>query len=393
MRRPLHLLLVLTLLAVGALALAQGDAPSEAATDGAADPPPVAAALEVDERGWPLGEDPAAVADAAVAAWLERPAVSLVELAGRPTEEVCAALPELVANPPPPEGTRVVLEERRQAESDDPDAASFTYAAVRPVEVLDVVQVDLTRAGEGEVWTVARVGFRVDPAATGRAWLQTPAASLGFVLLSALVLALLLRPSPLRRALATARATVRAHRRTVIATMVLLYATFGAGVLTGGGLPDACGEAVLAVVENATTQLGAVSAYASGDVARAAVVTFYQNFVVVTFSLHFLLSLLLGAPTYLLAIPQFFVLGVPFGLLGGADVAGLVPVVALVLIELTAYFLVVSGGGIVLGTLFRRGFGAYPDAVRRAASLLVPSGLLLLFGAWYEALLLIVFGI
>ncbi|MDF1524438.1 MAG: hypothetical protein P1P87_16675, partial [Trueperaceae bacterium] len=166
-----------------------------------------------------------------------------------------------------------------------------------------------------------------------------------------------------------------------------------AGVLTGGGLPDACGEAVLEVVEGATTQLGAVSAYASGDVARAAVVTFYQNFVVVTFSLHFLLSLLLGAPTYLLAIPQFFVLGVPFGLLGGGDAASLVPVVALVVVELTAYFLVVSGGGILLGTLFRRGFGAYPDAVRRAASLLVPSGLLLLFGAWYEALLLIVFGI
>jgi fumarate reductase subunit C len=387
MRRPLRLLLVVTLLAAGALGLAQGDV----ASDGAAGPAAAPSALDVDDRGWPVGDDPAAVADAAVAAWLERPSLTLVELAGRPTEEVCAALPELVANPPPPEGTRVVLEERRQAETDDPDAATFTYAAVRPVEVLDVVQVDLRR--EGEAWTVARVGFRVDPASTGRAWLQTPAASLGFVGLSALVLALLLRPSPLRRALATARATVRAHRRTVIATMVLLYATFGAGVLTGGGLPDACGEAALAVVEDATTQLGAVAAYASGDVARAAVVTFYQNFVVVTFSLHFLLSLLLGAPTYLLAIPQFFVLGVPFGLLGGADAGSLVPVVVLVAIELTAYFLVVSGGGIVLGTLFRRGFGAYPDAVRRAASLLVPSGLLLLFGAWYEALLLIVLGI
>jgi len=69
-------------------------------------------------------------------------------------------------------------------------------------------------------------------------------------------------------------------------------------------------------------------------------VTFYQNFVVVTFSVHFLLSMLLGAPTYLLALPQFFLLGVPFGLLGGASPLALLPVIVLVAIELTAYFLI-----------------------------------------------------
>jgi fumarate reductase subunit C len=369
-----------------------------AAQDGPADPaavdPPISdtAALPLDERGWPYGDDPAAVADAAVTAWLERPAPTIADLAGRPAEEVCAALPGLVANPPPAAGTEVRLAERRAADVADPAAeASFTYAAVRPGDVLDVVQVDLTRTEEA--WTVARVGFRVDPATTGRPWLQTPTASFAFVVLSALVLLSLLRPGPLRRALARAGETIRLHRRTVVGTMVVLYAVFGLGVLSGTTLPDACGEAVLVVVQDAVGQLGATAAYASGDVARAAVVTFYQNFVVVTFSVHFLLSLLLGAPTYLLAVPQFFLLGVPFGLLGGASPLALLPVIALVAIELTAYFLVVSGGGIVLGTLFRRGFGAYPEAVRRAASLLVPSGLLLLFGAWYEAIVLILGGI
>jgi hypothetical protein len=148
----------------------------------------------------------------------------------------------------------------------------------------------------------------------------------------------------------------------------------------------------MAVLENAIGQLGASAAYGSGDVARAAVVTFYQNFVVVTFSVHFFLVLLFGIPSYLVAIPQFFLLGIPFGLLGGTTFFGLVPVLVLLVLELTAYFLVVSGGGVVLGTLFRRGFGAYPQAVRAAASLLVPAGLLLLVGAWYEAILLIAAG-
>lgn len=389
MRRLVPLALLLTVSFWIGLAFARSATPDPTGADAAAAAP---AALAHDPRGWPVGEDPAAVADAAVAAWLERPAPTIAELAGRPAEEICATLPALVANPPAAAGTEVRVAERRSAPVADPQSeASFTYAAVRPGDVLDVVQVDLRRADEG--WTVGRVGFRVEPAAAGRAWLQSPTASFAFVVLSLLVLFGLLRPSPLRRALARAGDTVRRHRRTVVGTMVVLYAVFGLGVLSGSGLPDACGEAVLVVVQGAVGQFGATEAYGSGDVARAAAVTFYQNFVVVTFSVHFLLSLLLGAPTYLLAVPQFFLLGVPFGLLGGTSPLSLLPAIVLVVIELTAYFLVVSGGGIVLGTLFRRGFGAYPEAVRRATSLLVPSGLLLLFGAWYEAVVLIVFGL
>lgn len=357
-------------------------------------PPALAQEPVLDDRGWPVGADPETVADAAVLAWLEREPVAIAELAALPAEEICRRLPETLQAPPPPPGTRVVLEDRRRLELEDApdDRRAYTYAAVRPGDVLDVVQVDLTRSDAG--WRVERVAFRTTGELDGvRAWLQTPAASAAFVALTLLVLFGLARPSPLRRGLAAGLATARRHRTTVALTMGLLYVTFALGAAAGSTLPPECDDAVLAVIEGAIEQLGASQAYGSGDVARAAVVTFYQNFVVVTFSIHFFLTLLLGVPSYLLAVPQFFVLGLPFGLVGAGSLLALVPMVVLIALELTAYFLVISGGGIVLGTIFRRGFGAYPSAARQAASLLVPAGLLLLAGAWYEAVLLVLLGL
>lgn len=382
------LLATLTLLAatLGATGLAQGAPPAAPAV------PDAPAAIAVDEAGWPVGPVPEEVADAAVAAWLAREPLAIADLAGLPPVEVCRRLPEALQAAAPMPGTRVVIEDRRELAADDPDHRSFTYAAVRPPDVLDVAQVDLVRDGDG--WRVERVGFRSAGELTGvRAWLQTPWASALFVALSVLLIAGLARPSPVRRALAAGLATARDHRGIVATTMVLLYGVFALGAGAGAALPDECDAAVLAVVQGAIEQLGAQAAYGSGDTVRAAVVTFYQNFVVVTFSIHFFLSLLLGVPTYLVAIPQFFVLGLPFGLLGGASAAAWVPMVVLILLELTAYFLVVSGGGIVLRTLFRAGFGAYPSAARAAASLLVPAGLLLWLGAWYEAVLLVLLGL
>ncbi len=343
----------------------------------------------LDDRGWPVGDDPEAVADAAVLEWLEREPVAIAELAALPAEEVCRRLPEALQTPPPPPGTRVVLEDRRRLELEaDDERRAYTYAAVRPGDVLDVVQVDLLPADEG--WRVERVAFRTTGELTGmRAWLQTPTASGAFVALTLLVLFGLARPSPLRRGLAMGLATARRHRTTVLVTMGLLTTVFALGVGTGAALPPECDAAIVAVLEGAIDQVGAGQAYASGDAARAAATTFYQNFVVVTFSVHFFLTLLLGVPSYLVAIPQFFLVAVAFGPIVGSPLLSLLPLLLLLAIELTAYFLVISGGGIVLGTVFRRGFGAYPSAARQAASLLVPAGLLLLAGAWYEAVLFV----
>lgn len=378
------LLTVLCLLAI-AMAGAQEVPPQDPAVA-----PADVGILFLDERGWPVGLVPEEVADAAVQSWVDRPQLAIAELAGRPAAELCAALPALVTAPPA--GTRVVIEDRRETAQEDEGRRVFTYAAARPGDVLDVAQVDLVQDEEGR-WTVQRVGFRPVPDSGIRAWLQTPTASYLMIGLSLAVLLSLFFPSPLRRGLALGLATARRYRGTVLFTMGLLYGVFLLGVVSGASLPDECEAAVLEVVTAAVSQVGATAAYGSGDLPRAAAVTFYQNFLVVTFGLHFLLSLFFGLPSYLVAVPQFLLLGVPFGMLQGTPFLDLLPVLLVIVLELTAYFLMISGGGIVLGTLIRRGFAAYPQALREVASLLVPAGLLLLLGAWYEAYLLLVVGI
>lgn len=370
------LLLLLLLFATG-LALAQ---------------PPLDPPLPLDARGWPTGPDAEQLADAAIAVWLTREPIAASTFAGLDAAAVCAALPAVVQNPPAPAGTQVRIADRLEWGLDESTVVrSFTYAAVRPGDQLDIVQVDL-RLGPDGYW-VERVGFRSSGELTGmRAWLQTPIAAWLFSLLTlVVVVALALPRSPLRRMWRLARATIDEHRRIIAVTMVLLSSVFMLGVGTGSALPEGCEVAVLAIVGEAVNQLGASDAYGSGNIARAAALTFYQNFVVVSFSVHFFLVMLLGLPSYLLAIPQFFLLGIPFGLLGGMPWWGLIPVVLLIAIELSAYFLVISGGGMVLMGVVRGGFRRYPAALRAAASLLLPAALLLLVGAWYEAVLLIGF--
>ena len=331
------------------------------------------------------GDDPAEVADTAVTAWLERPPTVLTDLMGRDTSEVCALLPELVAAPPPPEGTRVNLEDRREHPLDEPDRKRFTYSAVRPLEQLDVVQVDLVR--EEDTWRAVSVGFRVDTA--NRGWLASPIAGGVFLGISLLVLLLLVRPSPLRRVLAAGLGYVREHRRLVFGTMIALYLAFAAGVWSGSALPPECDDAVMAVLGQALGQVGATDALVAGDPLRLAVTIFYQNFGVVTLLL-FWLGLLFGVPAYLLAFPQFFANGLPFGVL--YDVTGplaLLATAVLIVIELTAYFLVVAGGGMLLVTIVRQGLGSFPLALRKTLSMLAIAAVLLILGAWYEVALLL----
>jgi hypothetical protein len=232
--RAFPLLLALLL----GLALAQPPAPAAPtapAADATATP---AAPTTLDERGWPTGPDAAEVADAAVAAWLVREPLAVADLTAMTPAEACLRLPDLVSAPPPPRGTRVITEDRRAVPigGPDDDRAAFTYAAVRPTDALDVVQVDLVRVDD--TWQVQRVGFRAATGPTGvRAWLQTPPASIAFVLVTLVVVLGLVRPSPLRRALAFGLRTARAHRTTIVVTMVLLYAVFGLGALSGAALP------------------------------------------------------------------------------------------------------------------------------------------------------------
>ena len=331
---------------------------------------------------------PAAVADNAVRAWLKRTPFSPVTLAGLPTEEVCRQLPTLLNNPAPPAGTTVNFQNRVARESTEA-TRRYTYPVTFPGDRLSVLEVTLKRQNGG--WRAENVGLQTTAQApTIPAVLQGPAAAWVFAALSLVFLYLLIRPSFFRRWLAEGWGYLREHRRLSIITVVLLYGLFGLGVFTGANLPPVCAQTVTQLVEQGVSQLGAAQAYESGNVARAAVVTLYQNFVmgtiVTTYGVAFISF---GVLAYILNAARFLALGVPFGFLTQSDPATLLSIVILILVELMAYVLVTAGGGMLLVTLIRGGFAAFRLAFRKLTLMLPIAFLLLVIGAWYEAAIII----
>jgi hypothetical protein len=333
----------------------------------------------------PVAEE---VADAAARSWLEQEPVNLISLLGLPAEEVCLALPALLTNPPPPAGTTINFSARRESASDDPNVRIFSYPMTLGTNQTEVLRVTLERREDS--WEATSVGYNLASlTGQGRAWLQGQPAQLLFIAFTLLVLYLLLQPSFLRRWLAAGLQIIRQHRRLVIGTLVVYYLIFFSGTLVGTTLPAPCATAVLEIVNTAVTGLGATEAYASLNIARAAVVTFYQNFMTVTLTVLFTAALLFGFPAYLLAAASFFTQGIPFGLLGGGSLLDFLFVAILLALELTSYFLIVAGGGMLLITLIREGLGSFRQAVSKLALMLPIAMVLLLIGAWYEAAVII----
>lgn len=376
---PHRLLAVLSLLLL-LLGATHAQGPTEAG-DGAA-VTSVGAVAPTELRG---GE-PAELADRAVESWLASESRSLSDLAALDAETVCRELPGLFAAPPPPPGTEVDLTDRRERATGDETRTRFTYAAEVPPERLDVVEVVLVR--DGDAWAVERVGFQV-PEAGGRDFLQSRTAGIGFALVTLAFLIGVARPSPLRRWLAFGAESIRAHRRLVIVTMVAGWAIVGVGLWSGSQLPDACEDAVLVILGSTLDQVGANQALASGDVARTALVIFYQNFMVVTVTALFGSALLLGVPAYLLAGASFLAQATAFGVLGLGGFPEILLVGVLFVLEFTAYFLVVAGGGMLVATLVRGGLGQFGLAYRKLTATLPWAALLLIVGAWYEAAILL----
>jgi hypothetical protein len=337
-------------------------------------------------------EDPGDIADAAVTEWLARAPLSIPQLTTLSPAELCQELPNLLIAPPPPQGTHVNLHDRTRQVSADGNTVTFSYSSrhgTGATEQLQVVQVVLQRTEAGGEWQVVSTGFRVPPPTGLRQWVQTPAASWLFSAFSLLVLFALLRPGPLRTWLARGRDVIRRHRGTYLFTMILLFGFFALGMFTGSQLPAECTDSIIETVATAITAVGATEAYGSGNIARAAAVTFYQNFIVVTMSVTFSLALLFGIPAYLFAIISFYAQAIPFGLPGVFSGADIPFVLLLLLLELTAYFTVVAGGGFFLVTLIRKGFAALPEAFTNLALMIPIAFVLLMIGAWYEAVILL----
>lgn len=379
--RHLAVLWTCLLLPFASWALAQDGAPSEPGASGAV-PPPAGPVVGL------RGDRPEALADRAVEAWLGEQRASFANLSSMATEDLCRELPGLFAAPPPPAGTQVDLEDRRERDTGDPDRLRYTYAAELPGDRLDVVEAVVVR--EGDAWRVERVGFQVD-APSGRGWLGSEVAIVGFVLFTLLVIIGLVRPSPLRRWAVAGLAAVREHRRLVAWTMGLGWAVVALGLWSGSQLPATCEEAVMVILGSTLEQVGATQALASGNIARTALVIFYQNYVVVTVTLLFGSALLLGIPAYLLAGASFLAQSTAFGLLGLGGFPEIVFILVLFVLEFTSYFLVVAGGGMLLSSLVRGGLSGLGEGYRKLASMLPLAGLLLLIGAWYEAVVVIGF--
>ena len=334
------------------------------------------------------GNTPAAAADNAVRAWLKRAPLNPTALAGLPPEEVCRELPALLNNPAPPAGTTVNFQDRVVRENTE-TTRRYTYPVTFPGNRLSVLEVTLKR--QNGRWETQTVGVQTSAQGpTIPAVLQGPAAAWVFAAFSVFFLYLLVRPSFFRRWLAEGWGYLREHRRLSIITVLLLYGLFGLGVFTGANLPPVCAQTVTQLVEQSVSQLGAAQAYESGNVARAAVVTLYQNFVmgtvVTTYGVAFISF---GVLAYILNGARFLVLGVPFGFLTQSDPTTLLSIVILILVELMAYVLVTAGGGMLLVTLIRGGFPAFRLAFRKLTLMLPIAFLLLVIGAWYEAAIII----
>jgi len=347
----------------------------------------VAAAQPAGEPDPQAAPGPAVVADAAVREWLAREPLNPVALSSLPAEEVCRELPALIENPAPPAGTSVNFGNRVER-GGTATTRRYTYPVTFPGERLDVLEVTLER--DGGRWQARRVGVQTPQGPTIPAFLQRPEAAYGFGIFSVVLLYLLVRPSFFRRWLAEGWGYVREHRRLTIGTVVALYGLFGLGVFTGANLPPVCAQAITELVEQGVAQLGAAQAYESGNVARAAVVTLYQNFVmgalVTSYGVAFISF---GVLAYVLNGARFLALGLPFGFLTQADPVTLLTVLILIVVELMAYALVTAGGGMLLVTLIRGRFGGFRLAFRKLTLMLPLAFLLLVIGAWYEAAVII----
>ncbi|UCH27840.1 MAG: hypothetical protein JSV66_09425 [Trueperaceae bacterium] len=353
--------------------------------------PLLAAALlfQVATAQFATGADPEAVADDAVRSWLEQEQPTLQSVSNLTTAEVCQLLPDLVQNPPPEPNTKVNFDDRLELETGDADVRRFTYSAVRPNDQLEVVQVTLERHEEG--WSATQVGYRLPANRQGRQWLQNPLVGWIFTAFSLYVLFLLMTPSFLRQWLSIGLKAIREHRGLVLFTMVLLYSVMVLGTLTGRQLPDECGDAVLTIVTSTLDSIGLTDALGSGSVIRTASFIFYQNFVVVTLSVTFSLALLFGIPAYLFSMMSYFVQPIAWTILGAFSGPQVIPFLTLLLLELTAYFLIVAGGGMFLSTLLKKGFGSLSEGFTKLALMLPIAMILLLIGAWYESVLVLMF--
>jgi hypothetical protein len=245
------------------------------------------------------------------------------------------------------------------------------FAAALGEEVGEVVVVL-----EGE--RVRRVFFR--PEGLGLpAYLLTPLAGWGFVLLSLFWTWLLFQTSPFRAWLLEALALVRAHKGLYLFTNLFLYGLFALGALLAYGMPELA-RAMQVLFAGALEAIGLEKALGQGLPVLAGVI-FFWNFSQGLFLTGLVPALFLGLPVLLLNALRYFAFGFALSpaLMGGAFLLHL----PTLLLELQAYILVTFGGLLLLAKT-ARGEG-YGKGLRALLLSFYLGAYFLLLAAWYEA--------
>jgi hypothetical protein len=309
---------------------------------------------------------PEEVAREAVARWLKGElSPRLEEVLKAPPEEAPKLLERYALFPPPPKGLSVNLEAARV------EGNRVAFAAALGEEVGEVVVIL-----EGE--RVRRVFFR--PEGLGLpAYLLTPLAGFGFLLLSLFWTLLLFQPTPFRAWLLEALALVRAHKGLYLFTNLFLYGLFALGALLAYGMPELA-RAMQVLFAGALEAIGLEKALGQGLPVLAGVI-FYWNFSQGLFLTGLVPALFLGLPVLLLNALRYFAFGFALSpaLMGGAFLLHL----PTLLLELQAYILVTFGGLLLLAKA-ARGEG-YGKGLRALLLSFYLGAYFLLLAAWYEA--------
>ena len=309
---------------------------------------------------------PEEVAREAVARWLKRElSPRLEEVLKAPPEEAPKLLERYALFPPPPKGLSVNLEGAKV------EGSRVAFAAALGEEVGEVVVVL-----EGE--RVRRVFFR--PEGLGLpAYLLTPLAGWGFVLLSLFWTLLLFQTSPFRAWLLEALALVRVHKGLYLFTNLFLYGLFALGALLAYGMPELA-RAMQVLFAGALETIGLEKALGQGLPVLAGVI-FHWNFSQGLFLTGLVPALFLGLPVLPLNALRYFAFGFALSpaLLGGAFLLHL----PTILLELQAYILVTFGGLLLLAKT-ARGEG-YGKGLRALLLSFYLGAYFLLLAAWYEA--------
>jgi hypothetical protein len=309
---------------------------------------------------------PEEVAREAVARWLKGElSPRLEEVLKAPPEEAPKLLERYALFPPPPKGLSVNLEGAKV------EGSRVAFPAALGEEVGEVVVVL-----EGE--RVRRIFFR--PEGLGLpAYLLTPLAGSGFLLLSLFWTFLLFQPSPFRAWLLEALALVRAHKGLYLFTNLFLYGLFALGALLAYGMPELA-RAVQVLFAGALEAIGLEKALGQGLPVLAGVI-FYWNFSQGLFLTGLVPALFLGLPVLLLNALRYFAFGFALSpaLMGGAFWLHF----PTLLLELQAYILVTFGGLLLLAKT-ARGEG-YGKGLRALLLSFYLGAYFLLLAAWYEA--------